>query len=264
MPSTPNRNRPEPAPAAHDVSEHLDDLQEKLSDLQKQLRHAQRLASIGTMATMVAHEYNNLMTPIISFSRYALEQDDPELLRSAVQKSLRQAEQAQQLSAKILSLAVDQDRGPTRVELRELIGESVECLGRKLEKDNIGVTIDVPENLWVRAHPGQLQQVLVNLIQNARQAMLGRRGRLTFRAESVDDQVVLSVSDTGEGIGSEDLPRIFDPFFTTKGMVDRPDRRGIGLGLAVCKDIVEEQGGRIDVESKLGAGATFTITLPVA
>ncbi len=262
MSSAPHQGHSELARDHHDISGHLDDLQDRLAELQKQLRHAQRLASVGTMAAMVAHEVNNLMTPIISFSRYALETDDPELIRSGLQKSLKQAEQAQELTAKILNLATDQDHGPTRVNLRELIEESVECLGRKLEKDNIGLTVEVPEDLWLRGHPGQLQQVLVNLIQNARQAMLGRRGRLTFRAEGADDQIVLAVSDIGQGIAGEDLPRVFDPFFTTKGMGDRPDKRGIGLGLAVSKDIIEEHNGRIDVESKLGSGTTFTIMLP--
>jgi two-component system NtrC family sensor kinase len=148
------------------------------------------------------------------------------------------------------------------VSLRELIQESVDCLGRDLAKDNIGVTIEVDPALKIRAHAGQMQQVLVNMIQNARQAMLGRRGRLTFQSEAKEGYVHLRISDIGSGIRSEDLPNIFTPFFSTKSHADRPDKRGIGLGLAVCRDIIVQHGGRIEVESRLGHGTTFTIVLP--
>jgi C4-dicarboxylate-specific signal transduction histidine kinase len=247
-----------------EIQAQLERLETEFAGLQKQLWHAQRLSSLGTMAAMVAHEYNNLMTPIVSFAKYALDQDDDELMRSALQKCLTQAQRAAGLSAHILSLAADQDKGPTAVPLRELITESIECLGRDLDKDNIGLSLKVDPELRVRANPAQMQQVLVNLIQNARQAMLGRRGRLTIEAQQKDEDVELRISDTGCGIRSEDLPHIFEPFFTTKSHEDRPDKRGIGLGLAVCQDIVTGQDGRINVESRLGHGTTFILALPAA
>lgn len=248
-------------PAA--VQAQLEKLESEFSSLKKQLWHAQRLAAMGTMAAMMAHEYNNLMTPIVSFAKYALDENDPELMRSAVEKSLKQAVRASHLSERILNMARDQRVGQTMVPLRELVEESVECLGRDLSKDNIGLTLDVDPGLKIRADAGSLQQVLVNLIQNARQAMLGRRGRLTIRAQKLEGEVRLTVADTGAGIGSEDLNDVFEPFFTTKSHADRPDKRGIGLGLTVCRDIIAEHGGRIEVESRLGHGTTFTITLPL-
>ncbi|MBN1345857.1 MAG: hypothetical protein JXQ73_24415 [Phycisphaerae bacterium] len=252
-------------PTDHDrLQGELDRLEDAFAGLQKQLWHAQRLASLGTMAAMVAHEYNNIMTPIVSFAKYALEQDDSALLRSALEKCLKQAQQACRVSERVLNVATDQDRGPTSVNLAELVNEALECLGRDLAKDNIGLTIEVDPALKIRASAGEIQQVFVNLIQNARQAMLGRRGRLTIKAHRCDDQVRIQISDIGAGIRTEDLPRIFDPFFTTKSHADRPDKRGIGLGLAVCKDIITTNDGRIDVQSTLGHGTTFTIHLPAA
>lgn len=251
-------------PDGNQIQHQLSRLEEEFASLRKQLHHSQRLALLGTMAAMVSHEYNNLMTPIVSFAGYALEQDDPELMRSALTKCLKQANQACALSNKILNMAADQDGAPVAVPLRKLIDESIECLGRGLDKDNIGLTVDVADDLSIRANGAQIQQVLVNLIQNARQAMLGRRGRLTLRAERVDGEVHISVADIGHGIRSDDLPHVFDPFFTTKSHADRPDKRGIGLGLTVCNDIVTAHDGRIDVESTMGHGTTFTVVLPAA
>ncbi len=262
MSTAPTRGSTNPSIDHDELLARLDQLNDEFQSLRKQLRHAQRLASVGTMAAMIAHEYNNLLTPVLSFARYALDQDDPDLMRSALAKTLKQAQQATELSNRILNVAAEQDEGPSSVPLRELIEDSVTSLGRDLSKDNIGLTLDVDEDLRIRAHPGQLRQVFLNLVQNARQAMLGRRGRLTIRAEQQGDQVEITLSDTGSGIRSEDLPNIFEPFFTTKSHTDRPDKRGIGLGLAVCKDIIVDHGGRIDVESRYGHGTTFTIVLP--
>jgi len=264
MSISPTRHKQHVTTDPQEIQAQLEALEAQFASLQKQLWHAQRLASLGTMAAMMAHEYNNLMTPIVSFARYALDEDDPKLMRSALEKSLRQALQANHLSDRILNLAAGQDKGPTAVALRELVEESLDCLGRGLDKDNIGLTLEVDDDLRIRANGPEIQQVLVNLIQNARQAMLGRRGRLTIRAQRVDQEVHLSIADIGCGIRTEDLPKVFDPFFTTKGHADRPDKRGIGLGLAVCNDIVASHGGRIDVDSRLGHGTTFTVVLPAA
>ncbi len=122
----------------------------------------------------------------------------------------------------------------------------------------------------------QIQQVLLNLLINARQAMLGRGGSLTVKASSVNDadaahpdfagrpMLKIQVIDTGPGIPEKVLPRIFEPFFTTKGTAARGETKGTGLGLAICKEIVEHHRGRIDVDSTVGQGTTFTVWLPRA
>ncbi len=262
MSSEPAPVEPSPVVESHPIEKQVGDLEGHFRSLQKQLWHAQRLASLGTMAAMVAHEYNNLMTPVVSFARYAVEQGDPALMHSALEKVLKQALRATQLSDRILNLAVDQDRGPVATSLRALVDESVECLGRDLAKDNISLTVEIAPDLQIHVNPGQIQQVFVNLIQNARQAMLGRKGRLTVTAERIGDRIHVHVTDTGSGIRSEDMGRIFEPFFTTKSHADRPDKRGIGLGLAICRDIVTSHGGSIEVRSRLGHGTTFTLIFP--
>lgn len=245
------------------VEEQFQRLVEHIDSLRKQLREAQRLAALGTMSAMIAHEFNNLMTPVISYAQYALEKNDEALTRRAVEKGLQQAKRASQMCDRILGLASQQHLGPGPVEVAPLVADTVASLGRDLTKDNIQLRINIPQDLRVRANAGQLQQVLFNLILNARQAMLGRPGALTVLAEPVaDNMVAIRVKDTGSGIHPENLQKIWEPFFTTRRQGDRPDQRGIGLGLTICKDIIEELGGTISVESQVGLGTTFTITLP--
>ncbi len=246
------------------VQGHLDLLEDRLGLLSKQLRQAQKLAAMGTMSAMLAHEFNNLLTPVVSYGQYALSKNDPELMRSALHKTLSQTDKISTLCGRVLGMAADQDLGPTATVLKQVVDEAVACLGRDLCKDNITLLIDIDPDLKVRANANQLQQVLFNLVLNARQAMLGRPGRLNITAQRDEQQVKLKVQDTGVGISSDDLPHIFEPFFTTKRHADRPDKRGIGLGLVVCRDIVVDHDGAIEAESELGAGTTFTVTLPAA
>ena len=237
-------------------------LSEQIAQLQKQFRQAQKLASLGIMSAILAHEFNNLLTPVVSYSQYVLKHDDPELLRSAVQRAYNQTSRVAELCKHILDMAVEQDAEPSDVALRGMVEGAVACLGRDLAKDNITLAINVDPDLYVRANPPLLQQVFFNLILNARQAILGRPGRLDITATRDDQTVHVAVSDTGSGIEPDALPHIFEPFFSTKRDAERPDKRGIGLGLVVCKDIVEDHGGSIEVESTLGQGTTFSITLP--
>lgn len=247
------------------VEQQLDGLEQHLLMLQRQIERLQGLASLGTCSAMLAHEFNNLLTPIVSYSQYALQRNDSELLRTALEKTHKNAQRLSRLCQRVLGMAVDDQMGPTDTSLRTLALETVECLGRDLDKDDIALRLDIPEGLQVRVRPGGLQQVLFNLVVNARQAMLDRSGTLTISARPVDDaQVRIEVADTGPGIKPEHLERIFEPFFSTKQQEARPDRRGIGLGLHVCRQIVEELGGSISVTSQFGQGATFTLLLPAA
>lgn len=245
------------------VEKQFDRLVEQVESLRKQLREAQRLASLGTMSAMIAHEFNNLMTPVISYAQYAIEKGDEALMKRAVEKSLQQAKRASQLCDRILGLATQSHLGPGPVDLGPLVSETVASLGRDLSKDNIQLRMSIPEGLRVKANAGQLQQVLFNLVLNARQAMLGRSGSLCVQAEpQADNTVAIRIKDTGSGIKPEDLKRIWEPFFTTRRQADRTDQRGIGLGLTICKDIIEELDGTIGAKSQVGLGTTFTITLP--
>lgn len=251
--------------AAETVEQQLDGLERHLAELQRQVQKLQRLASLGTVAAILAHEFNNLLTPIVSYSQYALTSNDPAFLRRAVEKTHRNARQLAALCTRVLGITTDDRMGPVETEIRPLLVGAVECIGRDPGKDGIEVVIEAPEDLRARAHAGSLQQVLFNLVLNARQAMLDREGRLTLEAHRAKDgRVEISVRDTGHGIRPEHRERIFEPFFSTKEHETRSDRRGIGLGLHICRQLMEEQDGSIRVESTPGAGATFTLTLPAA
>lgn len=246
-----------------DVESALGALETRFHELQKQIQQLQRMASIGTMAAILAHEFNNLLTPIQTYSQYALKRDDPGLLRTAVERSHKSSQRLAVLCRRILGMASNASGNAVELSARELLQDSIEMVGRDFQKDSIAVTIDAPEDLKVRAEPGAIQQVLFNLVINAWQAMLDKPGRLSLVARRIDfKHVALCVSDTGTGIKPEDQAKIFNPFFTTKSGEAKSYRRGTGLGLHVCKQLVEEHGGRIKVESQWGSGTTVTIMLP--
>lgn len=256
-----------PTPSDHtpaiSIEDQLDRLEGHMASLQVQVQRLQRMASLGTVAATLAHEFNNLLTPIISYSQYALSREDPTLLRTAVEKTHSNAERLSTLCGHILGLATDDQMGPTIAEIKPLLFEAVSCLGRDLEKDNIAFSVDAPDDLTARVRRGSLRQILFNLVLNARQALFDRAGKLTLAARSTEEgHVEIAVSDTGLGIRPEHMDRIFEPFFTTKQHGSQPERGGVGLGLHVCRQLVEEQNGTITVESKPGQGAKFTLRFP--
>jgi two-component system NtrC family sensor kinase len=243
-------------------------MQQQLDGVRQQLTESQRLATIGTIAAVIAHEFNNLLTPIVSYSQYALqsaESDKPdmELVKKALSKAFGSASKAGRICTSMLSLA----RGESvfgDVAVQQVVDEVLLVLARDPQKDGIALRVQVQPELVVRGDVVQLEQVLLNLLINARQAMLGKGGSLTVKAARSDDgsEVRLQVIDTGGGIPEKFLPKIFQPFFTTKGTAKPGESKGTGLGLAICKDIVEHHSGRIEVQSEVGKGTTFTICLP--
>jgi signal transduction histidine kinase len=255
-------------PIETSLIEQLSGLQAQLDLLHEQLTESQRLATIGTIAAVIAHEFNNLLTPIVSYCQYALqsansEKPDMELIRKALSKSFASSEKAGKICASMLGLA----RGEStfgNISVQQLVDDTLMVLARDPQKDGIALRVQVTPGLCVQGDPVQLQQVLLNLLINARHAMLGRGGSLSIRATGLEEgrQLKLQVIDTGPGIPEKLLPKIFQPFFTTKGTAKKGEAKGTGLGLAICKEIVEHHQGRIEVESSLGKGTTFTLYLP--
>ena len=243
----------------------LDRMEQHFEQLQAQLRQSQKLASIGTTAAMLAHEFNNLFTPVLAYAQHALDTQDTEMMNKALTKTLERVGTMRDMCDRLIGLAKPPDGAIKGINLIALARSAVGCLGRELDKDSITLNLQIDPNLNVRANENQLLQVLFNLVINARQAMLPKPGRLTIDAAPTGDgQVAVNIRDTGCGITEANLGCIFDPFFSTKQRADRPDQRGLGLGLTICRDIIEELGGQIAVASELGAGTTFTLTLPMA
>jgi signal transduction histidine kinase len=221
------------------------------------------LATLGTIASIVAHEYNNILTPILSYAQLALAKpDNHELMRKAVERALAGAQRAAHISSSLLGFAREADGGDS-ANLRTVIDEAMGCLARDPRKDGIELTISVPD-LMLAISPLKLQQVLLNLFLNAKQAMRRRGGKLKVLARLEDQLAHIDVIDTGPGIPPEIADRLFQPFVTMRTNLESGEQQGTGLGLCICRDLVRHAGGDITVESTPGHGATFHITLPIA
>jgi signal transduction histidine kinase len=245
----------------------LERVQAQLDQVREHLTHTHRLATLGTLTSVVAHEYNNVLTPVINYARLALnESSDPALMRKALQKCLEGAERATKISHSLLGFS-SQDDAPTEANLNETAQEAVACLGRDPAKDGIDLHTHMPDAA-AAISPLSLQQVLVNLMLNAKKAMRRKGGRLTLRGQVTDDRrhITLEVADTGPGIPQAIRDHLFEPFVTQAHEPHEPttDKTGTGLGLCICRDLVQNAGGQIDVQSTPGHGTSFTLTLPLA
>jgi len=239
----------------------LQRLEQEVAMLRRQLAKAQNLATVGTMAAMIAHEFNNILTPIINYAQLA--QDNPTLAPKAIAKAAEGGQRASNICKAILGISSPSDNNPVKVNLLELVQLTVEAMARDPERDGIDLAINIPKDLNIVTRPTELQHVLLNLLLNARSALLAGAGsrRIEISAGKAGRQVELAVSDTGIGIDPVNLDRIFKPFFTTRDGSDGT-ASGTGLGLTFCRDTVEKLGGTINVHSVLGKGSTFTINLP--
>ncbi|MBN2130738.1 MAG: ATP-binding protein [Sedimentisphaerales bacterium] len=235
------------------------------AELKAQNLQLQALANLGSATCMIAHEINNLLTPLSSYAALAARNlDDKPLVEKTLDKTTRGCQRASKIMQSLLGMANGQRQEVEEVRVQALVEDVFTGLCRDFTKDGITVEVSVPEDLYLICVPVQIQQVLMNLVLNARDAMLPGGGFLRVRAWRGDDAVHIEVSDTGHGISPEDLKNIFRPFFTTKSGPDRPGGSGSGVGLAFCRRIVEAHNGRIDVESQPGKGSTFTLRLPGA
>jgi signal transduction histidine kinase len=246
------------------LHKYVEEKKQENEALKSQLAQIQHLANTGTISHMIAHEMNNLLTPLKNYAAVALvNPDDKSFVEKALQKTVRNCERASNIMESMLALANGQTQEKKNARLLALVEEIFTCLCRDFTKDGITVEIHIPEELTVRCVPVQIQQVVMNLILNARDAMLRRGGILCITATENNEAVKIEVSDTGDGIEPADLKNIFDSFFTTKTSKNiLSEYSGAGLGLAFCKKIIAEHEGMISVESKSSMGSKFKITLP--
>ena len=239
---------------------------------EEQLRHAQKMEAVGQLAGGIAHDFNNLLTGILSYSDLVLQELRPgDPIGGDIEQIRHAGQRAAALTRQLLAFSRRQVLQPRVLSLNTSVNELDPMLCRLLGAD-VSLETELDPALWyVLADPGQLEQVLVNLVVNARDAMPSG-GRVTIRTANVNlsgtdvqrgngvrpgAYVTLSVSDTGMGMDVPTQARIFDPFFTTKEA-----GKGTGLGLSTVYGIVEQSGGHIAVESAPGQGATFTIFMP--
>jgi len=249
--------------AADDRS--LAELKQQVKQLSEQLAEAQRLTAIGELVSTTTHEFNNVLMTIINYAKMGIRHRDDATRDKALDKILAAANRAAKISRSVLGMARNRSESFEPTDLAVLIDDTLLLLERELRKYRISVDRHLPEVPPALVNGNQIQQVLLNLVINARQAM-PHGGTLTIRLthDSSEQTVDLEVRDCGNGIPADKLPRIFDPFFTTKSGPDESGKGGSGLGLAMCRNIVEAHRGRIRVESTVGKGTSFTLKLPVA
>jgi signal transduction histidine kinase len=233
--------------------------------LRQQLLRAQRLSSVGTLASSVAHEFNNILTTIINYAKLGLKPEASEANRlQALEKILKGSQRAATIISSMLGFARNHTTQRQLVDLISLVEEVLILTEKDLSKHQV----QVEKKFHGRPHApvvrGQIEQILINLIINARQAM-PRGGRLTLevRENHPTQMAEIRITDTGIGIPPEQLRMIFEAFYTTKEP-DDDGHGGSGLGLSVCRQIIEQHHGRIRVESVVGKGSKFTVKLPLA
>ncbi|MHC4675546.1 MAG: sensor histidine kinase, partial [Planctomycetota bacterium] len=227
--------------------------------LQNQLRHADRLATIGQLAAGVAHELNEPLGNILGFAQLAQKQSDlPGQVADDLENIVTTSLHAREIVRKLMLFARQTPPQKTEVNLNTIVEDGMYFLESRCSKNGVEVIRKLsPQIPEITADPSQLNQVLVNLVVNAIQAM-PEGGTLTISTNTSDNHVILSVQDNGIGMSEKMREQIFIPFFTTKDI-----NEGTGLGLPVVHGIINSHGGTISVESTPGQGTRFEISLPV-
>ncbi len=238
----------------------LNNMIHELNRRSEQLVQSEKLASLGTLTSGVAHELNNPLNNIftsVQILQEELEDDDLEYKKELLTECSHQVERAKDIIKALLEFSRERSFTLKTVEFKELVNRTIRLI--KGERPaNISIEVDIPGDINVNIDPGRIQQALINLIMNGIQAM-EQGGRLTIKAwKSKEEKFCFQIADTGAGIPQKMLSKVFDPFFTTKDV-----GIGTGLGLSVTHGIIEQHGGNIDVLSVPGQGTAFTIALPL-
>ena len=249
----------------------IDDITDRI-ELEAQLTQSEKLSSIGLLAAGVAHEVNTPLAVISSYTQMLSKQlrDDPRL-SPVLEKITQQTFRASEIVNGLLNFSRTSGAEFVRIDLNQLLHDSTILLDHQFKTARIRIETDLdPALAAVQGNQGKLQQVILNLMLNAKDAMHGTSkngetgGLIRVRTFTESGNAIVEIEDTGAGIASENLNRIFDPFFTTKTNPQPGQHKGTGLGLAVSYGILQEHGGKITVDSAPGEGTTFRLEIPAA
>ena len=235
------------------------DLQAKMEELretQEQLIQSAKLAAIGELASNVAHEINNPLTSIIGFTELSKEEDDIEMIRKSLDIIEKESLRAREIVRLLLGFARKKPLQLTEVKINDVLKEVVVLSSSQARMSKVKISEEYENIPVTTGDVDQLKQVFLNIITNAVHAMHSG-GTLTIKTSMLGDYIFMRITDTGHGISEDVRQRIFEPFFSTK------KDKGTGLGLSISYRIIQDHGGRIDVESEEGKGTTFIIRLPV-
>ena len=245
---------------------HPDQLQEEIHHLQNQVAQMRNKAALGELLGTTTHEFNNILMTIINYAKMGIRHKDEATRDKSLEKILAAGERAAKITRGVLGMARNRCEDFAATHLTDIVEETMLLLHREMNQYRVQVDVQAQEGTpAVRAIGNQIQQVLMNLLINARQAMKdGGEIQIRIQPAQLPEMVAISIRDFGPGIPKETLQRIFDPYFTTKSGPDASGKGGTGLGLAACKEVIEQHHGRIQVNSTVGKGTMFTILLPVA
>ena len=246
------------------IEEQVKERTKELVEVQKQLIQAEKLATVGTLSGGVAHEINNPLTAILTNVQMLLAFSDEDAKMD--RESLELIEEATQRCRTIVQKLMTYAKKPlesnqvSMIDISDVLKKTVSFISYQLEQESVHIAVAMPQGSYpVVGNPNELEQVLTNLILNARDAILEKKKGGDVHIAFLKDakHVSVQVKDEGSGISKDVISRIFDPFFTTKDV-----GKGLGLGLSICQSIIEKHRGEITVQSELGSGSTFTIKLP--
>ena len=246
----------------HVAAEDVKKLQKTISQLEQKLIASQRLAVLGSSSAMIAHELNNLMTPIQNWLELALGTDDPTDAHRYVGKAKNQTERANIVMRRLIDLVKGGALAPESCSAAQVVEVAVATIRQKFAKAHIKLNVSIPNDLYVRAQPHLLAQVLLNLLLNARAALDGQSGSVKISARRDSDFVVLDVRDTGKGLTPEQLDEVINPFLSVQDKCG-PDWNSVGLGLSACRLITREHGATLEGLANEGPGCTFRLRWPV-
>ncbi len=234
--------------------------------VQRKLAESDKMAAVGTLAAGVAHEFKNYLAGIMGNASLALEDiDGPsgvESARIALEQVVELSEQANEVAMSLLTYSQPSSKSANMESLAQILRKTLTLVGKELQDRQIQVVTNIDEIPLVQASASAIQQLLINLLENAIHAVTGN-GVIVVVLTHENGFAKLRIGDTGAGIPEKILTRIFDPFFSTKGVWGKEDVAGTGMGLAICRNIAREHKGDLTVESIRGQGSTFTLTLPL-
>lgn len=240
------------------------ELEQQLTQMQQQLMQAEKMSTVGVLASSITHEFNNILTTVINYAKMGLRHKDEAIREKSFTKILAAGQRAAKITTGMLSYARSNGDHKESHEVDQLIEDVLILVEKDLQSHRISLVKKFEQQPNATVNANQIQQVILNLVINARQAM-DEGGTLTIslRENQAEQFAEISIRDTGCGIPAQTLPKIFDSFFSTK-KADQAGQGGSGLGLAMCKDVIEDHHGRIRVESTPGKGTAFTLKLPLA
>ncbi len=240
------------------------ELEHQVALMRQQLMQSEKMSTVGVLASSITHEFNNILTTVINYAKMGLRHKDEAIREKSFTKILAAGQRAAKITTGMLSYARANGDRKESYELVQLVEDVLVLVEKDLQVHRISLVKKFDQQPCAVVNANQIQQVLLNLIINARQAM-AEGGTLTINLDEnrAEGFAEITIRDTGCGIPPQVLPKIFDSFFTTK-TADESGQGGSGLGLAMCKEVIESHQGRIRVESTPGKGTAFTLKLPLA